>query len=139
MNKIKSTKGITLISLVVTIIILLILAGVTVATLMGDNGLINKTKDEVQEEYENWEIEEFSSEKIVLKQEYNKECGEHYILKDNDGIIAVYQINEEGKEELLDETEIATEYLAQDDLTKIQKGLRINGKKELNKILEDFE
>ena len=45
MNKIKSTKGITLISLVITIIILLILAGVTVATLMGDNGLINKTKD----------------------------------------------------------------------------------------------
>ena len=45
MNKIKSTKGITLISLVVTIIILLILAGVTIAILMGDNGLINKTKD----------------------------------------------------------------------------------------------
>lgn len=45
MNKIKSTKGITLISLVVTIIILLILAGVTIATLMGDNGLINKSND----------------------------------------------------------------------------------------------
>ena len=45
MNKIKSTKGITLISLVVTIIILLILAGVTIATLMGDNGLTNKAKD----------------------------------------------------------------------------------------------
>ena len=45
MNKIKSTKGITLISIVVTIIVLLILAGVTIATLMGDNGLINKAKD----------------------------------------------------------------------------------------------
>lgn len=45
MNKIKITKGITLISLVITIIILLILAGVTIATLMGDNGLINKAKD----------------------------------------------------------------------------------------------
>ena len=45
MNKIKSTKGITLISLVVTIIILLILAGVTIATLMGDNGLINRAKE----------------------------------------------------------------------------------------------
>ena len=45
MNKIKSTKGITLISLVVTIIILLILAGVTIATIMGDNGLINKAND----------------------------------------------------------------------------------------------
>ena len=45
MNKIKSTKGITLISLVVTIIILLILAGVTIATLVGDNGLINRAKE----------------------------------------------------------------------------------------------
>lgn len=45
MNKIKSTKGITLISLVVTIIILLILVGVTIATLMGDNGLINRAND----------------------------------------------------------------------------------------------
>ena len=31
-------KGITLIALVITIIVLLILAGVTVATLTGDNG-----------------------------------------------------------------------------------------------------
>ena len=45
MNKIKSTKGITLISLVVTIIILLILAGVTIATLTGDNGLIKRAQD----------------------------------------------------------------------------------------------
>lgn len=45
MNKTKSTKGITLLSLVVTIIILLILAGITIATLMGNNGLINRTKD----------------------------------------------------------------------------------------------
>ena len=45
MNKIKSTKGITLIALVITIVVLLILAGITMATLIGDNGLINKAKD----------------------------------------------------------------------------------------------
>lgn len=45
MNKIRSTKGITLISLVITIIILLILAGVTIATLTGDNGLIKRAQD----------------------------------------------------------------------------------------------
>lgn len=45
MNKIKSTKGITLISLVVTIIVLLILAGISIATLTGDNGLLNRAKD----------------------------------------------------------------------------------------------
>ncbi len=35
-------KGITLISLVITIIVLLILAGVTIATLTGDNGILTK-------------------------------------------------------------------------------------------------
>ena len=39
----KKEKGITLIALVITIIVLLILAGVTVATLTGDNGLLTKT------------------------------------------------------------------------------------------------
>lgn len=38
----KSQKGITLIALVITIIVLLILAGVTIAMLTGDNGILNK-------------------------------------------------------------------------------------------------
>lgn len=38
-------KGITLIALVVTIIILLILAGITIAVLTGDNGLISKSNE----------------------------------------------------------------------------------------------
>ena len=40
----KTNNGITLIALVITIIVLLILAGVTIATLMGDNRNINKDK-----------------------------------------------------------------------------------------------
>ena len=39
----KTNNGITLIALVITIIVLLILAGVTIATLMGDNRNINKS------------------------------------------------------------------------------------------------
>lgn len=39
----KNQKGITLIALVITIIVLLILAGVTIAMLTGDNGIITKS------------------------------------------------------------------------------------------------
>ena len=39
----KNENGITLIALIVTIIVLLILAGITVATLSGDNGVIKST------------------------------------------------------------------------------------------------
>ena len=48
----KDMKGITLIALVITIIVLLILAGVTIATLTGDNGILNqagKAKDKTTE------------------------------------------------------------------------------------------
>ena len=36
----KRQKGITLISLVVTIVVLLILAGITISTVFSDNGII---------------------------------------------------------------------------------------------------
>lgn len=40
-----NSNGITLIALVVTIIVLLILAGVTIATLTGDNGILNQAQN----------------------------------------------------------------------------------------------
>ena len=45
MTKVKlNSKGITLIALVVTIVVLLILAGITITAVIGDNGLINRAK-----------------------------------------------------------------------------------------------
>ena len=43
-EQLKIKKGITLIALVITIIVLLILAGVTIATLTGDNGILTKAQ-----------------------------------------------------------------------------------------------
>lgn len=40
----KSTHGITLIALVITIIVLLILAGISIASLTGENGILEKSK-----------------------------------------------------------------------------------------------
>ena len=47
MNKLKE-RGITLVALVVTIIIMLILAGVTIGLITGDNGLFTRTKQAVE-------------------------------------------------------------------------------------------
>lgn len=40
----KEQKGITLVALVITIIILLILAGIAIASITNDNGLFNRAK-----------------------------------------------------------------------------------------------
>lgn len=57
-----STKGITLISLVVTIIVLIILAGISINLILGDNGIIQKSK-QASSEYE----KQAATEKINLK------------------------------------------------------------------------
>ena len=44
-EKLKQTKGITLIALVITIIVLLILAGVSIAILTGQNGILTQANN----------------------------------------------------------------------------------------------
>ena len=60
-------KGITLIALVVTIVILLILTGVTIATVAGDNGLFSKAK-QATVEYEKEALKEEMRLAILDKQ-----------------------------------------------------------------------
>ena len=55
-KKISEQSGITLVALVVTIIVLLILAGVTIVTLTGDNGLLQKVTSAKEENEQAKEI-----------------------------------------------------------------------------------
>ena len=44
-KKLNKNKGVTIVALVITIIVLLILAGVTIAMLSGENGILTKAKE----------------------------------------------------------------------------------------------
>ena len=44
-KKINNTRGITLIALVVTIIVLIILAGISINATFGENGIIGRTQE----------------------------------------------------------------------------------------------
>ena len=67
---VKNKKGITLIALVVTIVVLLILAGVTISLLLDENGIIAKSKDArnanragaIKEEITLWKAEKFAAD-----------------------------------------------------------------------------
>ena len=47
MKSIKEKRGITLIALAVTIVVILILAGVTIDVTLGDKGILNKSKERI--------------------------------------------------------------------------------------------
>ena len=101
--------------------------------------LVNKTREELQEEYENWEIEKFSSNEIILYRQFNSECGEHYIVRDKDGKVTIFNVLDDGVEEQIEQTDISTEYLPEEDKNNIINGIRVNTKQELNQLIENFE
>ena len=103
------------------------------------DSLVNLTKDEIQDKYLDYKIETFSSNEIVLYQEKDGECGEHFLVKDNGGIVSVYKILEDGALEKIEETAISTEYLPESDKINMVNGIKVNGEQNLNQLLEDFE
>ena len=101
---------------------------------------VNMTKEDMQKEFKDWEIKEFDSDNVILYKEEDDFCNEHFLVKDEEGFVTIYTIDNEGKVlELLDKTEIATKYLATVDQDNLKKGMTIYTKQNLNKLIEDFE
>ena len=95
---IKNAKGITLVALVVTIVILLILAGVTITMTLGQNGLFTRAQA-ARKEYKQSEVQEDLSMLITqytwdkVSEKTDKSLGDY--LKDN-GATSVKE-NSDGK------------------------------------------
>lgn len=104
-----------------------------------ENKYINLTKEELAEEYKEWEIKEFTPEEIILYKEENGICNEHYIVGEKDGYVAIYSLDSNEEETLKEITEISTNFLPNTDIAKLQGGIKVYGRENLNSVLEDFE
>lgn len=101
--------------------------------------LVNKTEIEMQDRYKDYKIEEFTANNIVLYQKKEGICDEHYLLKENNGYIAIYKIDNAGKEILKENTQIVTTYLPETDKQNLKNGIKIIGREKLSLTLEDYE
>jgi len=136
-KKFKERKGITLIALVITIIVLLILAGVSIMMLTGDNSILQKateakekTRDETQREALNLAILGVLSNslgqdeitKTKLEEELNKssEAGNFEITEEGSYLLVsftggkTYRVNKNGT---IGEATITEQKIAGDEIT----------------------
>ena len=101
--------------------------------------LVNLTEKEVNEFYKDWTVVSFAPNEIVLQKEVEGSCNEHYALRERDGYVAIYNIDERGLETLKEMTQISTEYLPESDIEKLREGIKVYGKENLNAAIEDYE
>lgn len=100
---------------------------------------VNLTKEELNEKYSDWTVEKFTDTDIILNRKVEGSCNEHYIVRNLNGIVTVFHILDDGTEEKYMVTDIATEYLTDTDKVEMEKGIEVNGKQDLNQLIEDFE
>lgn len=133
MNKVKDDLGITLIALIVTIIILLILAGITITMVMGDNGILNHARDSKIATEIAQETEEIRLAMLSIKTEKEdtnasvsaKEVEDEINRSQANKVIshgAYVKYNQSGREYLIDENGVSEEPIEVKDVTDTNPG-----------------
>lgn len=101
--------------------------------------LINKNKEEIEEVYGDWKVEEFFENKVVLYKEVPGICDEHFYITLGEEFVEIYKLTDENNKILYDTTQITREYLTEQDILKLENGINLYGKDKLNSVIEDFE
>ena len=141
MNKRVKENGITLIALVVTIVVLLILAGVSISMLTGNNGIITqaqnaKNKTEEAEEKEKIQLavlDAISKENDLTEENLQEEIDDEF----GSGETKVYP-NEEGAFTVIFQNK-DTNYRIEEDgtVTKIDIAFKIRNEEELKEFMNE--
>jgi len=108
-----------------------------------DNDIINMTEKEFKDYYKKNHPEiriiSFSVGKIVLRENRDTLCPNHYIIGESEGKIAVYRISDTGDKILY---KILEDYplslLKEIDQEKLKEGIIVDTEEELSDVLENF-
>lgn len=108
-----------------------------------DDKIVNMTEDEyreyLKENYPNVNLVKFSSEEIILEEERDHLCPNHYIIGEYEGKVAVFKIDEHGEKYLY---KVFADYpitlLKEIDQEKLREGIIVNTEEELTDVLENF-
>ena len=101
---------------------------------------INLNEEEFKTKMAGYDIQKFTTEEVIIYKDRDDFCNEHYLIKDDEGHLGIYQLDKNEKvKDLFELTEIPTDFLPEEDKEKIKNGLRVDTKEELSSIIEDFE
>ena len=101
--------------------------------------MVNLNKSEMENLYSDWQINKFTNNEIELYKEYEGNCNEHYLVKEENEFITIYNIENSGELSLKEQTEISTKYLSTSDVKELKDGVKLYGKETLNAYIENFE
>lgn len=101
--------------------------------------LLDFTRQDLEREFELWQVESFSEKEVVMKTVIDGESTQHYIIGEYDGFLAVFYEKEINENNLKEITDIPLSSLSSEEQAKIKEGIKIFGKDELIKFLQNYD
>ncbi len=86
--------------------------------------------------YSDWTMTEFSQSRVVFNKKIDGNSSQHYVLRENNGYIAVYYRDSNILKEV---TSAPVASLSEEDKKLFEQGVEIDGEKNLIKYIESLE
>ncbi len=99
---------------------------------------LSEFRDYIESNYSDWRIKNISTKSVVLYKEKNSLMPNTYLIKNNEGYITIYKVNDDGEIEIFDETDISVNNLPNTDRTKLNKGIYVKTLEEVESLIEDY-
>lgn len=100
--------------------------------------LVNYTEEEVMKKYSGWTIEKFSTDEIILSKDIDANCTDHYVIKETNGKVAVYNEIAENKMNFIENIDVDLTLLSDEEKGRFADGIRVYGKEEVSSLVEDY-
>lgn len=98
-----------------------------------------KTREDMLLAYPTWKLTEFAKDKVVFRKDIDGYCPMHYIIKNNNGYLAVYRsLKETGELYIENELDIRFDWLDSRTQQEIRKGLVVDTAEEVEKLVENW-
>lgn len=100
--------------------------------------LVGLTRQDLEQNFPDWVVKSFSSDEVLMQKTIDAESTQHYIVKDYDGIVAVFYKTPIEGNDIKEITDIMTNTLPKEEQDKLKQGIEIKGKEELYRLLEGY-
>jgi hypothetical protein len=100
--------------------------------------MFGMTADEIGRTLPEWEIADFTDDKLVLMKIIDSASIQHFTVGIHDGYIAVYYSSGENNGMLKESTNISASRFHESELQRLNDGIRVTGLDMLTRVLQDY-
>jgi len=103
-------------------------------------GEIGTKEEGIQSIFPGWTIEKFTGEQLVLSKQIDNYCSNHYILKEQGGLVTIYAPLEEDEGlEVIKHTTVKVHSLPPDLQQEIEKGMAVESMEQIEYLIESWQ